>query len=153
MDGVIDVYANGIKVGHIDSTGLHIDQGLSVGTAELLMSGDIQGDMWGGTLSSYITNNTPTMPDLRPYATTSWVNQNFATSSWVRQYFVQDVRLGAVGQTATSIGRAADCPRGHVMVGSVMDSWGSRGSCLRWMRHCPLQKNINGTWYNVARVS
>ncbi|ELO0595972.1 hypothetical protein QY625_004301 [Salmonella enterica] len=82
------------------------------------------------------------MPSLAPYATISWANQTF----------VRDVRLGSTGETATINGGTSDCPPGHVMVGSVMDVWGSRGSHLTRMRHSPLQKNINGTWYNVTRL-
>lgn len=43
--------------------------------------GDIYGTQWGGWLSHYIRRNTPGMPDLSPYATTSWVNAYFASKS------------------------------------------------------------------------
>lgn len=46
--------------------------------------GNIYGSVWGGWLSDYIRSNTPnppSPPDLRPYATTSWVNAYFANKS------------------------------------------------------------------------
>lgn len=39
--------------------------------------GNIYGGIWGGWLSSYIQRNIPSIPSLTPYATSSWVIQNF----------------------------------------------------------------------------
>ncbi|EGG3071010.1 hypothetical protein MOR33_004840 [Salmonella enterica] len=99
---------------------------LLLGDAKFFTNGDISGAAWG----------------------------NGYLSDWMRQNFVQDIRLGSVGETGTITDghTPTDCPAGHVMVGVVMDYFGSRGSHLLRMRHSPLQKNVNGTWYNVTRL-
>lgn len=93
------------------------------GDATLATDGNVYGTVWGGWLNDWINNN-----------------------------LIRDIRLGSIGETGTINGGTADCPPGHVMVGAVMDVWGSRGSHLLRMRHSPLQKNVNGTWYNVTRL-
>ncbi|EBV5082447.1 hypothetical protein DO659_03385 [Salmonella enterica subsp. enterica serovar Minnesota] len=110
---------------------------IMLGGAKFFTNGDISGAAWGnGCLSDWINSQLNTR----------------GTIDWIQQNFVQDVRLGSIGETNTINGGTADCPPGHVMVGAVMDVWGSRGSHLLRMRHSPLQKNINGTWYNVTRL-
>lgn len=96
---------------------------LNVGDGTFSSDGNVNGSVWGGWLNDWINNN-----------------------------FIRDIRLGSIGETGTINGGTADCPPGHVMVGAVMDVWGSRGSHLLRMRHSPLQKNVNGTWYNVTRL-
>ncbi|EAU5215753.1 hypothetical protein EA509_00580 [Salmonella enterica] len=96
---------------------------LNVGDATFSSDGNINGSVWGGWLNDWLNNN-----------------------------LIRDIRLGSIGETGTINGGTADCPPGHVMVGAVMDVWGSRGSHLLRMRHSPLQKNVNGTWYNVTRL-
>lgn len=96
---------------------------LHSGDATLATDGNVNGSLWGGWLNDWLNNN-----------------------------LIRDIRLGSIGETGTINGGTADCPPGHVMVGAVMDVWGSRGSHLLRMRHSPLQKNVNGTWYNVTRL-
>ncbi|ECU5461138.1 hypothetical protein APM95_08620 [Salmonella enterica subsp. enterica serovar Muenchen] len=96
---------------------------LHSGDATLATDGNVYGTIWGGWLNDWLNNN-----------------------------LIRDIRLGSIGETGTINGGTADCPPGHVMVGAVMDVWGSRGSHLLRMRHSPLQKNVNGTWYNVTRL-
>ncbi|EAY2467127.1 phage tail protein [Salmonella enterica] len=96
---------------------------LNVGAATFSSDGNVNGSLWGGWLNDWLNNN-----------------------------LIRDIRLGSIGETGTINGGTADCPPGHVMVGAVMDVWGSRGTHLLRMRHSPLQKNVNGTWYNVTRL-
>lgn len=96
---------------------------LHSGDATLATDGNVYGTVWGGWLNDWLNNN-----------------------------LIRDIRLGSIGETGTINGGTADCPPGHVMVGAVMDVWGSRGTHLLRMRHSPLQKNVNGTWYNVTRL-
>ncbi|ECI4647286.1 hypothetical protein DQY68_24175 [Salmonella enterica subsp. salamae] len=141
-DGRIDVYANNILIGWLDTSGLHMQRDISTtgilrsGNAQVATDGNIYGTQWGGWLRAWLDNQLNTR----------------GTIDWIKQGFVQDVRLGTIGETGTINGGTADCPPGHVMVGAVMDVWGSRGSHLLRMRHSPLQKNVNGTWYNVTRL-
>ncbi|EDQ7909950.1 hypothetical protein CFL29_005283, partial [Salmonella enterica] len=96
---------------------------LNVGDGTFSSDGNVNGSIWGGWLNDWLNNN-----------------------------LIRDIRLGSIGETGTINGGTADCPPGHVMVGAVMDVWGSRGTHLLRMRHSPLQKNVNGTWYNVTRL-
>ncbi|ENR1920468.1 hypothetical protein ACEUIR_004610, partial [Salmonella enterica] len=96
---------------------------IHAGANTISTDGNIYGSLWGGWLNNWLNNN-----------------------------LIRDIRLGSIGETGTINGGTADCPPGHVMVGAVMDVWGSRGSHLLRMRHSPLQKNVNGTWYNVTRL-
>ncbi|EJV5127462.1 hypothetical protein OB366_003697 [Salmonella enterica] len=80
-DGVIDIYCNNAKVGYIDNAGLHMLTDIYSGSSRLTNNGDVSGSLWGGWLSEFIKRNTPSPPDLSPYATTSWVNAYFANKS------------------------------------------------------------------------
>ncbi|ENT4677453.1 hypothetical protein ACFFW7_000516 [Salmonella enterica] len=49
-DGVIDIYANNLKVGYIDSRGIHLnDQGLHIGDARIGSDGNIWGTRWNAS--------------------------------------------------------------------------------------------------------
>ncbi|WP_394341730.1 phage tail protein [Salmonella enterica] len=49
-DGVIDIYANNLKVGYIDSRGIHLnDQGLHIGDARMGADGNIWGTRWNAS--------------------------------------------------------------------------------------------------------
>ncbi|EBP4586592.1 hypothetical protein VH79_26245, partial [Salmonella enterica] len=64
-------------------------------------------------MSSYISRNTPTIPSLAPYA----------TSSWVQQYFVTDVRLGTlvwVGPSGNGANASLTAPPGHFLT-AILD--------------------------------
>ncbi|HGG6754303.1 TPA: hypothetical protein ACJG9G_002350 [Salmonella enterica subsp. enterica serovar Java] len=50
---------------------------VNAGSAFFATDGNAYGTCWGGWLSSYIQRNTPVVPSLAPYATSSWVQQNF----------------------------------------------------------------------------
>ncbi|EKG3508633.1 phage tail protein, partial [Salmonella enterica] len=81
---------------------------LNVGAATFSSDGNVNGSLWGGWLNDWLNNN-----------------------------LIRDIRLGSIGETDTINGGTADCPPGHVMVGAVMDVWGSRGTHLLRMRHSP----------------
>lgn len=69
--------------------------------------GDLYGSIWGGWLSSYISRNTPSPTDLRPYATTSWVNAYFAdksTASKSGNGWFKDASTGLMIQWGTTAG-------------------------------------------------
>ncbi|EJH8994096.1 hypothetical protein NF634_001148 [Salmonella enterica] len=74
------------------------------------------------------------MPNLAPYATSAWVNQ----------YFVKDVQMG-VNTSSWWPANGGTCPPGYVLTGGDFNDGQS------WPTYAPVQKNINGTWYNVGR--
>lgn len=101
--------------------------------------GDLYGTQWGGWLSSYIRRNTPSVPSLTPYATTAWVNQTF----------VRDVRAGNVesAQVWRAYGYNDQAP--YVITGVIN---GNTDDLIDSLTRRPLQKNINGVWYNIGFI-
>ncbi|EGT7582949.1 hypothetical protein OP853_001217 [Salmonella enterica] len=101
--------------------------------------GNIYGTCWGGWLSSYIARNTPTMPNLAPYATSAWVNQNF----------VQDVRLSGIMNLSVGTNANNQAPEGGVVIGAIVHgNWDNNEE----LKYTWLQKKINGIWQTVLRV-
>lgn len=109
-DGVIDIYCNNAKVGYIDNAGLHMLTDVYSGSSRLTNNGDVSGSLWGGWLSEFIKRNTPSPPDLSPYATTNWVNQYFAkksTASLATNGWFIDASTGLIIQWGTKSGASA----------------------------------------------
>lgn len=77
----------------------------------------------------------PSMPDLSPYATTSWVNR----------YFVSDVRMGENESGILWGAMGGTLPAGYVLTGGNFDN------DREWPVYAPVQKNINGIWFNVTK--
>ncbi|WP_045443135.1 phage tail fiber protein [Citrobacter sp. S-77] len=142
-DGILDVFANGAHVfrfinGNNESVRSLVVHGNCHATGEVLSGngaakiatdGNIYGPVWGGWLSNYIQNRTG----------------------------VQDIRLGAVvwvGPSANGSYASLTAPDGHVLT-AILD-----GDTVRWPMPDspdaayarPIQKLINGTWYNVGSV-
>lgn len=71
-----------------------------------------------------------------------------ATWDWVSQTFVSDFRLGSRQQMAST--GSNEAPSGFVSTGGyVYGSWDN--SADGWYIR-PIQKLINGTWYNVVSI-
>ncbi|EKG3678933.1 hypothetical protein O2355_005177, partial [Salmonella enterica] len=106
--------------------------------------GNIYGTCWGGWLSSYITRNTPTMPSLAPYATSSWVNQ----------YFVSNIILGAEGAyypPGNTVSWTFKAPGGCMLTGIIVQDTGSNSADnIGGVFYKPIQKVINGVPMNIA---
>ncbi|EKJ5694766.1 hypothetical protein PJO24_005015 [Salmonella enterica] len=96
--------------------------------------GNIYGTCWGGWLSSYIARNTPTMPNLAPYATSAWVNQNFIT----RVMRGEPVNPGKVNEYGP-----AEAPAGCVVTSVRHDPTTAYGI---YFTYRPLSVFINGAW-------
>ena len=96
------------------------------GGATLASNGDINGTAWGGWLSSYL-----------------------------RQIGVHDVRLGSQQYYRVNNWQTWNfqCPSGHVLSGiNVQDTGSNSADNIAGVYYRPVQKYINGTWYNVASV-
>ncbi|ENF3126024.1 tail fiber protein [Salmonella enterica subsp. enterica serovar Aberdeen] len=96
------------------------------GGATLASNGDINGTAWGGWLSSYL-----------------------------RQIGVHDVRLGSQQYYGVNNWQTWNfqCPSGHVLSGiNVQDTGSNSADNIAGVYYRPVQKYINGTWYNVASV-
>ncbi|EDZ8079211.1 hypothetical protein GPC29_003125 [Salmonella enterica] len=68
-----------------------------------------------------------------------------ATMAWVNQGFVKDVRMGA-NQSGIMWGSGG----GTVAAGYVLTG-GNFDDDREWPVYAPVQKNVNGIWYNVGR--
>ncbi|WP_052369274.1 phage tail protein [Citrobacter sp. S-77] len=142
-DGILDVFANSAHVfrfingnneslrslvvyGNCHATGEVLSGN---GAAKIATDGNIYGPVWGGWLSAYLQGRTG----------------------------VQDIRLGAVvwvGPSANGSNASLTAPDGHVLT-AILD-----GDTVRWPMPDspdaayarPIQKLVNGTWYNVGSV-
>ncbi|EMA4256555.1 phage tail protein [Escherichia coli] len=98
------------------------------GGATLASNGDINGAAWGGWLSAYLRNNTG----------------------------VQDVRYGSemfYNPGGNQISWTFRSPSGHGLSGiNVQETGSNSADNIGGVYYRPLQKLINGTWYNVASV-
>ncbi|MGP3594200.1 phage tail-collar fiber domain-containing protein [Vagococcus sp. WN89Y] len=97
------------------------------GAARLAADGNIYGSLWGGWLSSYLS-----------------------------RVGVQDVRLGGQGYHSPGsnvVSWTFGAPFGHVLTGiSISDTGKSSADNVNGVYYRPIQKLVNGTWYNVASV-
>lgn len=93
---------------------------VKAGNAVMTSDGNVNGTKWGGWLDAWITNHC-------------------------RQYYVSDIRLGALVQGADN--RIGHHPGGCNVIVGVM-TWGDNRITHTYWR--PLQKLINGTWYNFT---
>ncbi|WP_417645502.1 phage tail protein [Citrobacter freundii] len=110
------------------------------GTGRLADNGNIYGTVWGGEwLSNWLSN---------AFASRDNNINTRATWDWVSQTFVSDIRLGSRQQMAST--GANEAPSGFVSTGGyVYGNWDN--SADGWYIR-PIQKLINGTWYNVVSI-
>ncbi|HAT4408523.1 phage tail-collar fiber domain-containing protein [Citrobacter freundii] len=110
------------------------------GTGRLADNGNIYGTIWGGEwLSNWLSN---------AFASRDNNINTRATWDWVSQTFVSDFRLGSRQQMAST--GSNEAPSGFVSTGGyVYGSWDN--SADGWYIR-PIQKLINGTWYNVVSI-
>ncbi|MCT6243624.1 phage tail protein [Escherichia coli] len=98
------------------------------GGATLASNGDINGAAWGGWLSAYLRNNTG-VQDVR-YGSEMFYNPGGNQVSWIFR-----------------------SPSGHGLSGiNVQETGSNSADNIGGVYYRPLQKLINGTWYNVASV-
>ncbi|EOZ4488370.1 tail fiber protein [Salmonella enterica subsp. diarizonae] len=69
-----------------------------------------------------------------------WLND------WINNNFVRDVRMGTNESGIVWGEQGGTLPAGYVLTGGNFDD------DREWPVYAPVQKNINGTWYNVTRA-
>ncbi|EHU8672630.1 tail fiber protein [Salmonella enterica] len=69
-----------------------------------------------------------------------WLND------WINNNFVRDVRMGTNESGIIWGPQGGTLPAGYVLTGGNFDD------DREWPVYAPVQKNINGTWYNVTRA-
>ncbi|EOA7555665.1 phage tail protein, partial [Escherichia coli] len=78
-------------------------------------------------------------------------------SNWdnIDSRYVKDVRLGSQQYYGVNNWQTWNfqCPSGHVLSGiNVQDTGSNSADNIAGVYYRPVQKYINGTWYNVASV-
>ncbi|EML9218104.1 phage tail protein [Citrobacter freundii] len=141
-DGILDVYANSAHVFRFINSTLESMKSLKVngnciatgeiqsgnGSARLTSDGNVYGSIWGGWLFDYLRNNVG----------------------------VQDTRYGAqlfYNPGSNGISWTFSAPSGHSLTGiNVQDTGSNSADNIGGVYYRPLQKLINGTWYNVVSI-
>ncbi|EGL6579048.1 hypothetical protein IMU81_000859 [Salmonella enterica] len=113
---------------------------LHAGGNTIATDGNIYGSLWGGWLNDWLNNQFA--------ARDNNINTR-ATWDYVNQTFVRDIRLGY--SESNQVWRAwgySDTPP-YVITGVIN---GNTDDLVDTVVRRPLQKNINGTWYNISWV-
>lgn len=102
--------------------------------------GNVNGSLWGGWLNGWL-NNQLTARDNNINTRATW--------DYVNQTFIRDIRLGY--SESNQVWRAwgySDTPP-YVITGVIN---GNTDDLIDTVVRRPLQKNINGTWYNISWI-
>ncbi|ENT9139909.1 hypothetical protein ACFA5M_002187 [Salmonella enterica] len=119
---------------------IHAGGSLHAGGNTIATDGNIYGSLWGGWLNDWLNNQFA--------ARDNNINTR-ATWDYVNQTFVRDIRLGY--SESNHVWRAwgySDTPP-YVITGVIN---GNTDDLVDDVVRRPLQKNINGTWYNISWV-
>ncbi|EAQ0676603.1 hypothetical protein EXZ99_19120 [Salmonella enterica] len=110
---------------------------LHAGSSIFGNNGDVYGSAWGNKWLTAWLSNALTSRDnnINTRATIAWVNQNF----------VKDVRMGANRSGIMWGSGGGTVAAGYVLTGGNFDD------DREWPVYAPVQKNVNGIWYNVGR--
>ncbi|EKC4131623.1 tail fiber protein [Salmonella enterica subsp. enterica] len=110
---------------------------LHAGSSIFGNNGDVYGSAWGNKwLTAWLSNAfTSRDNNINTRATIAWVNQNF----------VKDVRMGANRSGIMWGSGGGTVAAGYVLTGGNFDD------DREWPVYAPVQKNVNGIWYNVGR--
>ncbi|EFU0963131.1 phage tail protein [Salmonella enterica] len=113
---------------------------LHAGGNTIATDGNIYGSLWGGWLNDWINNQFA--------ASNNNINTR-ATWDYVNQTFVRDIRLGY--SESNQVWRAwgySDTPP-YVITGVINSN---TDDLIDTVVRRPLQRNINGTWYNISWI-
>lgn len=113
---------------------------IHAGGNTITTDGNIYGSLWGGWLNNWINNQFA--------ACNNNINTR-ATWDYVNQTFVRDIRLGH--SESNQVWRAwgySDTPP-YVITGVINSN---TDDLIDTVVRRPLQRNINGTWYNISWV-
>ncbi|EHP4316171.1 tail fiber protein [Salmonella enterica] len=119
---------------------IHAGGSLHAGGNTIATDGNIYGSLWGGWLNDWLNNQFA--------ARDNNINTR-ATWDYVNQTFVRDMRLGY--SESNHVWRAwgySDTPP-YVITGVINSN---TDDLIDDVVRRPLQKNINGTWYNISWV-
>ncbi|MCX9004543.1 hypothetical protein NLN86_23280 [Citrobacter portucalensis] len=154
-DGILNVYANSVIVMRFINSLIECLKPLKVngnciatgelqagnGAVRLAADGNVYGTMWGGWLRDYLAATFQPKGNFTP------AGQAYTKAESDSRY-VQDIRLGSRANTGSKP-QIFEVPAGCVITG--FDVAGDSNATVSGY-YRPVQKLINGTWYNVASI-
>lgn len=176
-DGILDVYANGRHVYRFQNGIAIALYGVQAGNGKKLSLTSANNSTMNAGFNIWGNSSRPTVVELGDDAGWHFYSQrntdnsisfavngqiqpgnwgNFDSRYQARSGVVQDVRFGgqsyhSPGSNTTSWNFSA--PGGHCLTGiSISDTGKNSADNVNGVYYRPLQKLVNGTWYNVASV-
>lgn len=176
-DGILDVYANGRHVYRFQNGIAIALYGVQAGNGKKLSLTSANNSTLNASFNIWGNSSRPTVVELGDDAGWHFYSQrntdnsisfavngqiqpgnwgNFDSRYQARSGVVQDVRFGgqsyhSPGSNTTSWNFSA--PGGHCLTGiSISDTGKNSADNVNGVYYRPLQKLVNGTWYNVASV-
>ncbi|EIH1621424.1 tail fiber protein [Escherichia coli] len=169
-DGILDVYANSQRVFRFQ-TGVAIAfKNIQAGDGKKFTLSSSNNSTKNVGFNLWGTSSRPTIAELGDDS--GWhfysqrntdnsvifaVNGQIQPSNWgnIDSRYVKDVRLGSQQYYGVNNWQTWNfqCPSGHVLSGiNVQDTGSNSADNIAGVYYRPVQKYINGTWYNVASV-
>ncbi|GCI68135.1 phage tail fiber [Escherichia coli] len=169
-DGVLDAYANGVHVFRFRNGSAISLKGIQAGESKLFTLSSANTAAHNASFNLWGNSSRPTVAELGDDS--GWhfysqrntdnsvifaVNGQIQPSNWdnIDSRYVKDVRLGSQQYYGVNNWQTWNfqCPSGHVLSGiNVQDTGSNSADNIAGVYYRPVQKYINGTWYNVASV-
>ncbi|WP_097733803.1 tail fiber protein [Escherichia coli] len=169
-DGVLDAYANGVHVFRFRNGSAISLKGIQAGESKLFTLASANNSARNASFNLWGNSSRPTVAELGDDS--GWhfysqrntdnsvifaVNGQIQPSNWgnIDSRYVKDVRLGSQQYYGVNNWQTWNfqCPSGHVLSGiNVQDTGSNSADNIPGVYYRPIQKYINGTWYNVASV-
>ena len=169
-DGVLDAYANGVHVFRFRNGSAISLKGIQAGESKLFTLSSANTAARNASFNLWGNSSRPTVAELgddsgwhfysqrnTDNSVTFAVNGQIQPSNWgnIDSRYVKDVRLGSQQYYGVNNWQTWNfqCPSGHVLSGiNVQDTGSNSADNIAGVYYRPVQKNINGTWYNLASV-
>ncbi|HAX9493481.1 TPA: phage tail protein [Escherichia coli] len=169
-DGVLDAYANGVHVFRFINGSARSLKGIQAGESKFFTLSSANTAARNASFNLWGNSSRPTVAELGDDS--GWhfysqrntdnsvifaVNGQIQPSNWdnIDSRYVKDVRLGSQQYYGVNNWQTWNfqCPSGHVLSGiNVQDTGSNSADNIAGVYYRPVQKYINGTWYNVASV-
>ncbi|EHU5686670.1 phage tail protein [Escherichia coli] len=169
-DGILDVYANSQRVFRFQNGVAIAFKNIQAGDGKKFTLSSSNNSTRNVGFNLWGTSSRPTVAELGDDS--GWhfysqrntdnsvifaVNGQIQPSNWGNfdSRYVKDVRLGSQQYHGVNNWQTWNfqCPSGHVLSGiNVQDTGSNSADNIAGVYYRPVQKYINGTWYNVASV-
>ncbi|MGP4791320.1 phage tail protein [Escherichia coli] len=169
-DGILDVYANSQRVFRFQNGVAIAFKNIRAGDSKKFSLSSSNTSTKNATFNLWGASTRPVVAELGDEA--GWhfysqrntdnsvifaVNGQIKPSNWgnIDSRYVKDVRLGSQQYYGVNNWQTWNfqCPSGHVLSGiNVQDTGSNSADNIAGVYYRPVQKYINGTWYNVSSV-